>query len=76
MLDMSTPRSVKEVQKLMGCLADLGRFLSKAGDKCQYFFDAIKKKKKFEWTEEAKATFVRLKGISSFLTSPSEPYCP
>lgn len=60
-LDMSSPRNVKEVQRLTGCLAALGRFLSKAGDKCQYFFQAIRKKAKFEWTDEAEAAFVRLK---------------
>lgn len=60
-LDMTSPRNVKEVQKLTGCLAALGRFLSRAGDKCHYFFDTIKKKAKFEWTESAKAAFVQLK---------------
>ena len=31
-LDMSSPTTVKEVQRLSGCLAVLGRLLSKAGD--------------------------------------------
>ena len=35
--------------------------MSKSGDKCHYFFEAIKKKAKFEWTEEAEQAFVRLK---------------
>ena len=61
-LDMTSPRSVKEVQKLTGCLVALGRFLSSAGDKCHYFFDTIKKKaNKFEWTESAEQAFVKLK---------------
>ncbi|XP_056695384.1 uncharacterized protein [Spinacia oleracea] len=60
-IDMTSPKSVKEIQRLTGCLAALGRFLSRAGDKCHYFFGTIKKKSKFEWTESAKTAFVRLK---------------
>ncbi|XP_021867538.2 uncharacterized protein [Spinacia oleracea] len=33
-MNMSSPKTVKEVQRLTGCLAALGRFLSRAGDKC------------------------------------------
>ena len=60
-LDMSSPRSVKEVQRLTGCLAALGRFLSRAGDKCHHFFQTIKKKASFEWTDEAEKAFQQLK---------------
>ena len=59
--NMTSPRNIKEVQRLTGCLAALGRFLSRSGDKCHYFFDAVKKKSKFEWTNEAEAAFVQLK---------------
>ena len=74
-LDMKSPSSVKEVQKLTGCLAALGRFLSRSGDKCQYFFDAVRKKSKFEWTSEAEQAFIRLKEhlhTLPRLTSPLE----
>lgn len=37
-IDMKSPRSVREMQKLTGCLAALGHFLSRSGDKCHYFF--------------------------------------
>lgn len=60
-LDMSSPRNVKDVQKLTGCLAALGRFLSKSGDKCQPFFKTIKKNAKFEWTPEAEEALVKIK---------------
>ena len=42
-IDMTSPRTVKDVQRLTRCLAALGRFLSRAGDKCHYFFSTIKK---------------------------------
>ncbi|XP_056697443.1 uncharacterized protein [Spinacia oleracea] len=37
------------------------KFLSGAGDKCHYFFKAIRKKVKFEWSDEAEAALVKLK---------------
>ena len=46
---------------MTGCLAALGRFLSRAGDKCHHFFQTIKKKASFEWTEEAEKAFQQLK---------------
>ncbi|XP_056688783.1 uncharacterized protein [Spinacia oleracea] len=60
-IDMTSPRTVKDVQRLTGCLAALGRFLSRAGDKCNYFFSTIKKRTQFEWTTQAEAAFLRLK---------------
>src|SRR6187397_1632047 len=60
-INMQSPHTVKEVQKLTGCLAALGRFLSRSGDKCLYFFQAIKKKTRFEWGDDAEAAFQRLK---------------
>ena len=50
--DMKSPTSVKEVQKLTGCVAALGRFLSKSADKCLPFFKTLKQNK-FEWTRES-----------------------
>ena len=38
LINMQSPRTVKEVQKLTGCLAALGRFFSRSGDKCLHFF--------------------------------------
>ena len=48
-LDMYSPKSVKEVQKLAGCVATLGRFMSKSADKCSPFFKTLKKQI-FEWS--------------------------
>lgn len=59
-LDMSSLRNVREVQRLKGCLAALGRFLSRLADKCLLFFRALKRKE-FEWDEEAEQAFQYLK---------------
>ena len=37
-LDMPSPSGIKEVQRLTGRIATLGRFVSRASDKCQPFF--------------------------------------
>ena len=40
-LDMTSPRNVKEVQKLTGRVAALNRFVSKATDKCLMLFKTL-----------------------------------
>ena len=49
-LEMSSPRTTKEVQSLTGKVAALNRFVSKATDKCLPFFKTLKKA--FAWTDE------------------------
>ena len=71
-LEMSSPRTVKEVQSLTGRIAALNRFVSKATDKCLPFFKTLKKV--FSWTEECETTFQELKCYLSNppLLSPSK----
>ena len=42
-LKISSPRTIKEVQSLIGKVAALNRFISKATDKCLLFFKTLKK---------------------------------
>ena len=42
-LDMPSPSGIKEVQRLIGRIAALSRFVSRASDKCQPFFQVLKK---------------------------------
>ena len=42
-LDMQMPSNTKEVQRLTGRIATLSRFISRASDKCQPFFQILKK---------------------------------
>ena len=60
-MDMEAPRCIKDVQRLTGRLAALGRFISKSGEKCLPFFKTIKKAKNFEWNEESQEAFEALK---------------
>ena len=62
---MTSPRTVKEVQKLTGRIVALNRFVSRATDKCLLFFKTLKQA--FAWTDECKAAFQELK---CYLSSP------
>ena len=41
-LEMSSPKTIKEVQSLIGRVAALNRFVLKATDKCIPFFKTLK----------------------------------
>ena len=72
---MGPPRSVKDVQKLTGCMAALNRFISRLGEKGLPFFKLLKKTDKFEWTIEADEAFKKLKEYltsSPILTPPKK----
>ena len=72
-LDMPPPSNIKEVQRLTRRIAALSRFVSKASDKCQPFFQVLKKS--FQWDTHYKEAFSALKTYLSsppILVSPSE----
>jgi hypothetical protein len=65
--EMRPPRNLKEMQRLAGCMAALGRFIARSGEKALPFFKLMKRTGKFEWTPEADKAFAELK---RYLTSP------
>ena len=56
---MTSPKTVKEVQKLTRRIAALNRFVSKATDKCLPFFKTLKQA--FAWIDKCEAAFQELK---------------
>ena len=54
-INMVSPKTIKEVQKLTGRIAALNRFVSRAMDKCLPSFKTLKQA--FAWTDECEATF-------------------
>nr|XP_025680402.1 uncharacterized protein LOC112782271 [Arachis hypogaea] len=67
-LEMKSPTTLKEVQRLTGRLAALSRFLPCLALKSYNFFQCLKKSTKhFEWTESCEAAFQNLK---QFLSKP------
>ena len=71
--DMSPPQTLREMQKLAGCVTALGRFISKLGERALPFFKLMKKKGPFEWTQEADQAFQDFK---KYLTSPPVMVAP
>ena len=73
MLDMLPPSNIKDIQRLTGRIAALSRFVSKANDKCQPFFQVLKKA--FQWDAHCNEAFMALKtylSLPPILVSPSK----
>ena len=64
-LDMQPPLNIKEIQRLTGRIAVLSHFLSRSSDKCQPFFQVLKKA--FHWDAHCEEAFLALK---TYLSSP------
>nr|GEW44583.1 reverse transcriptase domain-containing protein [Tanacetum cinerariifolium] len=77
-LDLPSPKCLKDVQKLNEKVASLNRFLSKSAEKSLPFFKTLKKctkKSDFQWIAEAEGAFKEMKqsiAKLSMLTVPKE----
>jgi hypothetical protein len=58
---MGQIRDLKGVQKVLGCLATLSRFISRLGTKWLPLYRLLKKHKRFSWTVEAQEALDKLK---------------
>ena len=65
-LNLRSPTTAKDVQRLTGRIAALNRFISKSSEKCKDFYDILRKNKKFEWTDKHEAA---LKALKDYLSS-------
>ena len=54
-------RDVKGVQKVMGCLAVLSRFISRLGEKALPLYRLLKKAERFSWTPKDEEALDSLK---------------
>jgi hypothetical protein len=75
---MGPIRDLKGVQKVLGCLATLSRFISRLGEKGLSLYQLLKKHERFSWTAEAQEALDKLKASlthAPILTPPqdSEP---
>jgi hypothetical protein len=56
--EMRPPRKLKEMQRLTGCMAALGCFIARSGEKALPFFKLMKRTGKFEWTQKLTRPFL------------------
>jgi hypothetical protein len=72
--NMEAPATIKDVQKLTGCVAALNRFISRLGEKGLPLFKLLKCQDKFQWMEEAKRALQDLNNTYSHPWS-SQHHC-
>lgn len=75
-IDMASPRTLREVQGLNGKLVALGRFLSKSTERSLPFFKTLKgclHKNDFKWNEEAEKAFKEIKNHLQSLPTLTVP---
>ena len=73
-LESSTSSSRKEVQRLTGQLASLGRFISRFTDRLKPFFTALRGANRAGWNKECDQAFIHIKQYLAeppILTSPN-----
>jgi hypothetical protein len=78
LIEIQDPVSVKDVQKLMGRVATLNRFIPRAAERSLPFFQVLRSSKNFQWSEAQKQAFQELKDYLSNMTKlcPPEPKSP
>jgi len=64
---MRSPTTIKEVQRLIGRLTAISRFLPKLAEQTQPIIQQLKKSARFTWTDDCEQIFLKLK---TSLTSP------
>jgi hypothetical protein len=64
-LDISLPNDLKDVHRLIGCVAAVSIFISRLGEKALPLYKLMKKSDKFVWTDEADAALKDLKRVLS-----------
>jgi len=66
-MEMQSPKTVKEVQRLVGRVVALSRFMPKMAEKIRPIMSLLKKASWFKWDDQCKDAFLQLK---TFLASP------
>ncbi|XP_056691954.1 uncharacterized protein [Spinacia oleracea] len=69
-INIQSPRNIKEVQRLTGRVAALNRFISRSSDKCRLFYDVLRKNKGFNWSDDHETA---LQNLKKYMMSPPLP---
>jgi hypothetical protein len=73
-MDMGLIKNLKGVQRVMGCLADVSRFIARLGECSMSLYKLMKKSDHFTWTPEVQEALDSLKNMlksPSILTAPT-----
>ena len=75
---IQAPRAVKDVRRLMGCVAALSRFISMSAERALPFFKVLRKAWPMKWTLEGDVALQELKAYRSSIPTlvapkPQEP---
>jgi hypothetical protein len=73
--NMGPIKDLKGVQRVMGCLAALSRFISRLGEKGLPLYRLLRKTERFTWTPEAKEALGNLKALLSNVPILVPPRC-
>src|ERR1044072_538070 len=73
-INMRSPTSVKDVERLTGKIAALSRFIPQSGSISAPIFKCLKKDKNFKWTDESEVAFEKLKKILSAPPTLTKPH--
>ena len=74
-ISMRSPTNVKEVQRLIGRLIAIARFLPKLADKTKPMINLLKKSSKFEWSATCQENFDQLKPLQPPPTPSARHSC-
>jgi len=66
-MEMQSPKIVKEVQRLVGRVVALSRFMPNMAEKIRPILSLLKKTSRFKWDDQCEDAFLQLK---AFLASP------
>ena len=66
-MNIQSPACIRDVQRLIGRVAALSRFISRSSEKCHLFFSTLRKSKDFQWTPACEQA---LQDLKRYLTSP------
>ncbi|GJS31239.1 reverse transcriptase domain-containing protein [Tanacetum coccineum] len=77
--DLTSPKTLKEMQSLSGKLASLNRFLAKSAERALPFFNTLKNitkenKHEYRWTPKAEEAFQQMKRLIISLPSLTPPF--
>jgi hypothetical protein len=73
--NMGPIKDLKGVQRVMGCLAALSRFISRLGERGLPLYRLLRKTKHFSWTPEAEEALQKLKGTHYKCAHLGAPRC-